>query len=268
MTDSGPVLPREHGAWAILCVPLLVGSAFARAWTWEYTLLWTCALAFFLASNAAGTMIRGERQRGRPGATTPRSGLWTAIYGSVGTALSVPLLARGYSLLLPIGATGVLAFIGAFLVRTRFPGSIGNSLLGVAGLTLGAPAAYYVGTGRLDVTAGMLWLLNALFFGSGVLYVHMKIGAAALKKQTLTIGEKFSLGACTLSYYAGMLTLIGGLAALGWISLRAIVAFLPVTLHVCIGTITLSGQVRFKRLGFLLLGQSVLFAVLIVIFGT
>jgi nitrous oxidase accessory protein len=140
-----------------------------------------------------------------------------------------------------------------------------SDLISVLGLTLSAPAAYYAVAGKLDQPAAMLWLMNFLFFGSGIVYVHTKLRAAALKKPDFSFGEKLSLGKLNLIYHVIVLTIVGILAAKNFTPLFALVAFVPMTIHAIYGTLKLSSAVRFKNLGLILLLHSLLFALLLAI---
>ncbi|HAV22710.1 MAG TPA: hypothetical protein DCX46_04300, partial [Bacteroidetes bacterium] len=135
--------------------------------------------------------------------------------------------------------------------------------VGMSVLSAGAPAAYYVATGNLDASAGQLWLLVVLFFASSVFYVHMKIAAVRHKRDRLSFWEKLSIGRLTLLYHIVVIPLfvimtVGRMSAVGML-----IVYVPVVMHVVMGTITLSRNVRFKRLGFMLLGQAVIFGILL-----
>jgi len=67
-----------------------------------------------------------------------------------------------------------------------------------------------------------------------------------------------------LLYHLLALSFVIFLVAVHYTPRIAIIAFAPMTMHAIYGTVSLSGQVRFKRLGFILVGQSVLFAVLLI----
>ena len=51
------------------------------------------------------------------------------------------------------------------------------------------------------------------------------------------------------------------------ISVAVVFAFVPLCLHMIYGTLTLSENVHFKKLGFALLGHSVFYAVLVSFFS-
>ena len=75
--------------------------------------------------------------------------------------------------------------------------------------------------------------------------------------------EKLSLGKVTLFYYAAVVGGVAVLAVAHIVTALALVAFIPMVVHGVYGTLRLSARVHFKKLGFLLLGQSILFGVLL-----
>ena len=84
----------------------------------------------------------------------------------------------------------------------------------------------------------------------------------------LKIADKISLGKLTLLYHLLVLILVGLLAAIHLTPGFAILAFVPIAAHAVYGTLNLSGKVRFKNLGFLLLAQSLLFGVFLFVSQT
>ena len=138
-----------------------------------------------------------------------------------------------------------------------------TDLIAVAGLTLSGPSVYYVLMGMLDWYAVLLYVLNFFFFGWSVFYVHMKIQAFAEKKADVERRKKMSLGKVILLYDAVVVTIVVVLAATHFMPMLALVAFVPMILHGVYGALKLSTKVHFKKLGLLLLGQSILFAVLL-----
>jgi hypothetical protein len=61
--------------------------------------------------------------------------------------------------------------------------SLAAELVGAVGLTLSALAGWIAAAGTLDRGTLWVWLLNALFFGSGVLYVRSRIQARRARSQ-------------------------------------------------------------------------------------
>lgn len=260
---TGFPLPREHGAWAVVLVPFAVGSFFSPQPTIELFLLFAAVMGFFLAHVPVRTIIRERSGRTRKQAL-PDERRWAAIALGIACIAGVILMNRGFSLLGVIAAAGVVSFLGNLVLMRKNRPSLVADLVAVLGLTLSGPAAYYVATGLLDERAFVLWFSLALFFGSGFVYVQMKIRASSVKKSSLTWKERLILGKGNILYH---LTAIGCIALLAWMTgsdLLLIATFAPMTLHALIGTIRMKPQTRFKRLGFLLVGQSVLFGAMLV----
>jgi hypothetical protein len=266
MVIPAPMIPKEHGAWAVLGAPMFVGAIAAGRCTMEFALLTASALGIFMSYVPIHTILRHMFIQPQPAPKLSQALVWSAAYLGVGVLFMIPLLAQGFWLLLALGVPGVTSFAGNFLLTRRFAKTIPSDLLAVAGLTLGAPAAYYVTSRSMGMTAFFLWLLNFLFFGCGVFYVHMKIHASATKKPVFPMEERLSIGKMNLAYHLAVLSLVAVFSGAHYTPQFAVLAFVPMSLHAVYGTCTLSSRVRFKNIGLLLLGQCFMFAILLGIF--
>ena len=263
MRVGTPPIPKEHGAWAVLLVPLLLGASVAGGTGFGWVWLVCSALMVFMSYVPAKVILRNAFVQSQPAWKVNQSIFWWSLYMELGLLFITPLLISGRWLLLPLGLLALGMFLGSFLAAQRHPKSLAGDLLAVAGLALSAPAAYYVGTGALDGTALEVWLLNALFFSGTTLYVGMKIRAAGSKAARPGWKEKLSLGGPNVVYQAAVL---GGVAAIDVIQHAGAFAFLayfPFAAHAVYGTLALSSRVRFRRLGLMLLAHSLLFALLL-----
>src|SRR6267142_1765608 len=65
-----------------------------------------------------------------------------------------------------------------------------SQMVGVIGLTCTAPAAYYIGTGRLDTRVFALWIANWTFACNQIHFVQLRIHAA----RATTFTERFARG--------------------------------------------------------------------------
>ena len=260
-----PIITKEHGSWAVLLVPILVSAGVAGKWNAALLLLVLSSLSFFLAYVPAQLLLRQIIGGGQMKGKEVRARFWTAGYSCAGALFALPLLTR-WPLLLAVGALGILSFLANFFLVRRFSKSIGTDFIAVAGLTLTGPASYYVLTGLIDRTTIVLYVLNILFFGCSVFYVHMKIRAASMKSTLLPFADRLFFGRLKLLYYLTIAVILGILAAMQWMTFVVLAAFTPMIIHGVYGTITLSGKVRFKNLGFLLLAQSIVFGLLVPLF--
>lgn len=241
---------------------MIVGASVAGQFNPQVIYLGFSALAMFLSYVPVQTILR-QLFIAPQGADKLRPAIfWAAVYLGLGALFIFPLVLQKLWLLAGFAFLGGLFFLANFALTRRYAKTIFSDLIATLGLTLGAPSAYYVATAQLDQTAALLWLLNFLFFGCGMVYVHMKLRASALKKPTLSFDEKLHLGKWNLVYHVAVWAIVGFLVIKNFTPLFAVLAFVPMTLHAIYGTLKLSSVVRFKNLGLLLLAQSIVFALL------
>jgi hypothetical protein len=186
-------LPQDHGSFVLFAAPLAVGIGVGRAWGPRVVAFAVAALALFLLRQPLDLLIRGLRGK-RTAADRPAVAAWVGIY----TALA---LAAGAYLLLAVHLWGLLWLIvpAAGIVALQLWASAArqsragwNEVIGVAGLGLAAPGAYYVATGAWSATAFALWALAALQGIGGVLYSRWRLArrqaalrAAATSRSTV-----------------------------------------------------------------------------------
>jgi nitrous oxidase accessory protein len=260
MRIPSPLIPKEHGAWVVLFVPMIIGASVAGRFTPNVWYLALSALGGLLSYVPVQTILRQLFVAPQGREKLRAAMFWAAADLGISALFVVPLFVQKFWLLWAIGLVAALAFLGNFILVRRFAKSIWSDLLSVLGLTLGAPGAYYVTAGTLDQTAAVLWLLNFLFFGGGIVYVHMKLRVSAMKGSGLSLAEKFSLGKMNLIYHCFVFAIVGILVALNFTPVFAMVAFVPMTIHAIYGTFKLSHTVRFKNLGLVLLVHALAFA--------
>lgn len=240
-------LPREHGAWAMFVVPLLVGIGASGKWNVNLPLLALTVSGFFLLRYPLMLAVKSRAF------DTRREVLrWSLIYTAL-TAISGGwlLLASQLWLLLPIGALGLVTLVIYLLLATRRAEmSTAGEWLGVAGLALGAPAAYLVATRVLDTTAVVVYLLNVLFFGGTVLYIKFKVRE---QSRTVTLTSKWFqklwAGRATILYHTLVLIAVVLLAANGIVPALVVAAFALPMCKVVQGVLTRPSRLNIPRLG-------------------
>jgi hypothetical protein len=97
-------------------------------------------------------------------------------------------------------------------------------MIGAAGLTSTAPAAYYIVTGRLDNAAWSLWVANLLFAINQIHFVQLRIHAARVSNRS----QKVAAGWGFLAGQAVLTLVIFSACAAGVFPWYAALAFLPV----------------------------------------
>jgi hypothetical protein len=260
-----PPLPKEHGAWAMWSVPLIVGAAVAPAWQWRTLILIAAALAFFLLRYPLATLVKTRK---RP--TSDRAGWlrWSIGYALIAAVCGAWLiLIERLVLLIPIGLIGAtLVAFNLWLVSRRQEMSAVGELTGIAGLALGAPLAYYVSSGQLGGTAFALWLINAVYFGGTVFYIKLKVRQQPRLPAPDRLSEHLLKGRACLTYQAVALTAIVVLVALDHMPVLLPLAFVPMTLKMIYGAARWQDKhiLSLPRLGVIEIVHATLFAVLVI----
>ena len=258
------IVPREHGAWGLLLVPLLTGwiAGFSPEHrVWPLFLFTTAALSLFAlrtpAESLLGTSAISARTSGER---------WTALMASTCfgflalVCLGVLMWKWHYSALLLLGVVGACAFVmQAVLRRLGRHTRMISQVVGAIALTSTAPAAYYIGTGRLDTRAFLLWIANWIFAGNQIHFVQLRIHAA----RAITCKEKLVRGRAFLGAQALLLVILV-LASLSHIlPAFAILAFMPAVVRGSRWFFQQPEPLDVKRLGWSEMKQSVAFGVLL-----
>ena len=250
-------LPREHGAWAVLLIPLFVAMGVAGQWGVRSSLLLGAVLSLYLARYPLVLWARSRFEM------FPEKGLsilsvWLAIGLGLGAVLTFNY--RLY-LLVPFAVVGALfLLVHLMLVRYRNERTIVGEFLGIGALTLTAPAAFYAVTGSVAARAFLLWFVNVAYFGASVFYVKMRV---ADRSRTEKPEGRLFAGSLLL-YQAVVLICIGLLSYFDLLPPLIFVAFLPMALHTVVDAARREKQLDIKRLGFTLVAHSVVFALLAV----
>jgi hypothetical protein len=223
------VLPREHGAWGMLLIPLLTGALAGHPrgerilWILTFAV---AALGLFCLRTPVEAWL--EISPLRPQTNVERKLTYHSIliYASVsGMALAFLLLSvRAYGLLL-LGAAAATTFLLQALLKQLGKATRMNAqLTGAVALTSTAAGAYYLATGRLDRSAIMIWAANWLFAADQIHFVQLRIHSA----RASTPAEKFVSGRSFLLHQFTTLLFLGVIWQAGWLPGLALLAFGPI----------------------------------------
>lgn len=259
-------LPREHGTWAMLLVPFVVGCGVARQFALKELYLAAATLTFFLAQNQLMIWVRLRFASPPDLAAMSRVRNLFLIFVMIGSLAVTPLLwfFHLHALLFFGAASVLLVGISVKLVTVRKDRSLGGQILASAGLSLSAPLAHYAALGRLEHAAFDLWALNFLFFLGGVFYVQLKIGALSRKNKFVLLLDQFRFAGRTLACDVAILVLAFFILRRGSLSLLTLIAFLPTMAQAIVGTLRLDHPAKLKRVGVLATVYSILFAAIVI----
>ncbi|MGA9979047.1 MAG: YwiC-like family protein [Candidatus Sulfotelmatobacter sp.] len=259
------IVPREHGAWGLLFVPLATGGAIgvlAGGNGLPLIALTIAALTLFwlrtpLETWLGTSLVRAQGQRERRSV-----GVIILMLAAV-AAFALAFLfwdGRNRELVL-LGSIAVTAFVAQGILRrlgrhTRML----SQIVGTLGLTVTAPAAYYVVTGQLDRDAWTLWLANFLFAGNQIHFVQLRIHSARVSSwsQRFASGRSFLVGQALMAatlVFAWRLRLLPGLAAL---------AFLPLLVRGMAWFFEGQKSLAVRKLGWSELAHAVIFGIWLV----
>ncbi|MDD5302322.1 MAG: YwiC-like family protein [Elusimicrobia bacterium] len=252
------MLPREHGAWAILVAPILVGLIAAPV-------LSPLAVALFCLGSLAVFLIRTPLQvlLAKPGDRQARG--WLGLYAVLTLGAFVPLivLLGCWKLLFFAVPAGLLLVQNLLMNKSGRRFSAFNEAAGVFGLCLGAPAAYYAASYHLDPRAWSLWLLCSAFFLGPIFHVKL----AALQHRA--VADKSALPAISrarrlsAAYHGLTLAAVAIWAAAGGVSALAAIPFAASLAKTLLRGAAAPARVDFKSLGYMEVGYTVLFVVMI-----
>lgn len=259
------VLPREHGAWGMLLVPLVTGAAIGLESGGSVSpvlLLTTAVLALFWLRTPADSWLGTGVVR----AQTPDERKHAARFILLLTTLAAVSLGllfwQGGNLkLLGLGTVAGVAFAAQILLKKRGRSTrMVSELVGAVALTVTAPAAYVVATGRLDAKAWMLWLVNWLFAANQIHFVWLTIRGARASGWA----EKIAFG---WSFFIGQLLLVAILVCAcysRWLPALTLVAFAPIVLRGAIWFAKRPAPIVLRRIGWTEMVHAIVFGVLLV----
>ena len=219
------IVPREHGAWGLLLVPMVTGAGVAfREYSHIFPLILLSAAAFalFWLRTPVESLLGTSAMKAETSEEARTVKLVIAILGAVAAiALGALLWAGRNADLWPLGAAVAAAFIGqALLKKLGRRARMLSEMVGAIGLTASAPAAYYVITGNFNATAWMLWLANILFAGDQIHYVQLRIHTAKIegfwaklsRGWVFAVGQALMTAIITLACMARLMPAIASIA--------------------------------------------------------
>jgi len=251
---AAPPLPREHGVWAWLLLPLVAGAAAAGNANAPLLLLAAAALAGFALRAPLEMGLRRPSQR--------RSYLtWSGLYAMAAVLTLTPLLFHYHRWgLLPLGATGATLALPVLLSRSlRYRWRAQGELLVVAGLSILAPAAYYAATGDFDGQAAALWLPPALYGAGSIFYVRMLFE----RRRHGAPGGIRGARRAVIFFLAALWITIGAGVLSGLLPPLMPVAFLPATLKISLALARGTAADNVRRTGVVEVLHAALFAALL-----
>jgi hypothetical protein len=260
------VVPREHGAWGMMLIPLVTGAAvgLVRGGALVPLLFFTAlALLLFWLRTPVESLLGTSPMRAQSPAEQAYVLRRVVVLGLLSLVCLAALLVPGHHRELPLlgGAVAAAFLLQGLLRKLSRETRMASQLVGAAGLTATAPAAYYIAIGELGSIAWGLWLANWLFAGNQIHFVQLRIHAAreiGLENRlrrgvTFLFGHFFLLAALFLAY------------RLHWLPAAALLAFLPAMFRGLHWFFQSSQPLAVRRLGWTEMVQALIFGALLVV---
>ncbi len=254
-------LPREHGAWAMLYVPFVLGLMVAGKINLAGIFLLLATTALFISRESLLIWWRA-RKRGRHTDSAKQAGRLLLTYLAIAAASGIPLImVYEYYWLLPLALIGTtLLAINGWQATDLEDRTVQGEVMAIAGLTMTAPAAYYVADGAMNQTSFWLWALCAAYFASSVFYVKLRVTGLHSKK----VEDKHRARWQCIGYHAFLLVSLLALAFTRSLSLFALIAFAPALARTLRSLLQPERQLDLKRIGI----AEIIYSIIFLIFTT
>lgn len=248
-------LPKEHGAWAMLYVPFALGTIVAARVSWQWLFLLLAVSALFISRESMLIWWRAK-SRGRDAKGADRT---LFIYLAIAAICGAPLILffKLYGLI-PLALFGmVLLVVNGKQAVNLEERSILGEILAICGLTMTAPAAYYVSSGEWNHTALWLWLLCGFYFSSSVFYIKVRV--AGLHRNKPNVLHRV-LQHCAF-YHTFLIVALVLFTFTKNLELPILIAFTPAISRAFIGMLTPGRKVNLTQAGFLEVVYSLIFLI-------
>ena len=264
-TIGRPIVPREHGAWAVLYGAFLAGVGVAGRVTLPVVLLLGAVTFLAFANGPLALMLRSAGGR----ESSPERGrtfFWFVAYGAGAMLCVGPLLAfYRMTFLVPLAMTAAcFSILRAFFVRQGAERSLPGELIGTAGLALVGPTAHAVALNGAQPSGALLWLLLTLYFSGGVFYVRMRIRVMLARRKGAPTVSNRARWSCAV-YHMFLLVLIPALAAVNVVPWAVLLAFAPALWRAAAGLRRQDAALDVRRLGWSEVGLTVAFVLILIV---
>ncbi|MCB9134286.1 MAG: YwiC-like family protein [Anaerolineales bacterium] len=259
-------LTQEHGSWVFLFMPLIVGLFAGGTWTAASGFLLLTALAAFLFKQPLTMAVKiMSGRRGRQ--DLPAAYFWMAVYGVMTLVGFVGMWGQGVAWLLILALPGipVLGWYLFLVTRRAERRQIGVEIVASGALALGAPAAYWIGLGKMDTLGWCLWLLIWFQSAASIVYAALRLTQREWKEKP-ELAQRLHAGGRALGYTGFNLGLAVGLGAVGMVTSGIAWAFGLQFAEALWGSVNPAIGLRPARIGFRQLVVSILFTILFVVF--
>ncbi len=258
------LVPREHGAWGMLLVPLATGAIVAShigVHAGPPVLFIVATLALFWMRTPVEAWlglspIKAQTKEERASVLRLIVLLCVIALASLGI-----LFATGYARgLVIIGIVAALAFgVQEVVKKLGRAGRMPAQIMGAIGLTSTAAGAYYVTSGALGRTAVLLWIANWLFAADQIHFVQTRIRGSKLTSSS----QKFQRGKWFVYAQIALIVVLATAGAYRILPLWTLAAFVPALARGVAWFVRPTQPLGVHKLGFSELAQAIVFGAIL-----
>lgn len=160
------LIPKQHGAWAMLIIPFFLSMITAGSTIWHIPLFigW---LFLYLATNPLVMLFRKKKK--------DLYKKWTYIYGGIALLSLMPLLFVQFELLYFGLSMLPLFLINIYYAKQNNERAFINDVVAIISFGIGGLTSYYLGAQQLDPLAWLIFLHSFVFFLGTTFYVKTMI---------------------------------------------------------------------------------------------
>lgn len=259
--------PREHGATAMLLIPIACAAILARQWRWSELATLTAAFSALAAKDPLAVLARQRFVWKQRHAETTAAAQWLAGWGVVFLLSGLLLLASWpFKAIVAMGlGVGTFSVLAIFVnVRNRQRSTLFQVASAVA-LTSSSLATSLSATGTIAPWCWWLWLLMAMQATAGILVVHARLDARIALRGTVPQGLRFRHAAQISLVALACAALASILLGRVWIALALLMPVLGYWYDLYAQRSSDALQLPLKKVGQRALALSSLFAVLLIV---
>lgn len=188
------MIPREHGAWAMLLQPFAAALIVLHRLAWPVLPALAAVVLVFLVRDPLTVLARQRwvwrDKRPESELAMRYLAIESVLLASAGGALA--LVWPIWILALLAGAAGALTILAVYMTVRNRQREVWLQALSAAGLSSSALAACLAVSRAVPTWGWWMWGLHAAHFLGGILVVHARLEARiAAKKATAVLSEAF-----------------------------------------------------------------------------
>lgn len=263
------LIPKEHGAWAMLILPYVIGAVVGRGFSGKSFLGLVAVILLFLARQPLGILAKGLVLKGKRAEKLPSIELLLSfiLLSSTGSGLFLWLILklRVWELLL-IGLWALfLILFHTFLTVHGKARTVIGEIIGIATLTLTAPVSYFLSGMGFSDDVFILWLLNIFYFSGSIFYIKMRKRAVLSRKGLHTFPKNMNMVKECLAYLLALAIILILLISTGSIPVLLSLAFMPMIVHTLWGILILRPRFAIIKQGIIQTQMALVYTILFII---